>query len=80
MTPRRRPGPSHSKVRPPREGTNRTRLPIESPHVWWKRRDASLAAARDALGPGACEAHAEAGRRMDVEAALRAARVELRSG
>jgi len=41
--------------------------------VWWKRRDAALEEARAALGAASCEAHREAGRRMDVEAALRAA-------
>jgi non-specific serine/threonine protein kinase len=55
-------------------------LVFDDADVWWKRRDASLAAARDALGPGACDAHFEAGRMLDVEAALRAAREELKTG
>jgi tetratricopeptide (TPR) repeat protein len=53
-------------------------LVFDDADVWWKRRDASLAAAREVLGPAACDAHREAGRKMDVEAALRAAREELR--
>jgi len=57
---------------------DRLGLVFDDADVWWKRRDASLTAAREALGVAACEAHVEAGRRMEVEAALRAAREELR--
>jgi len=57
---------------------DRLGLVFDDADVWWKRRDASLTAAREALGAAACEAHVEAGRRMEVEAALRAAREELR--
>ena len=52
-------------------------LVFDDADVWWKRRDPSLDAARKALGAGACDAHREAGRRMDVETALRKAREEL---
>jgi tetratricopeptide (TPR) repeat protein len=52
-------------------------LVFDDADVWWKRRDASLAEVREALGAAACEAHCDAGRRMEVEAALRAAREEL---
>ncbi|HET9253052.1 MAG TPA: protein kinase [Candidatus Eisenbacteria bacterium] len=52
-------------------------LVFDDADVWWKRRDACLATVRGALGSGSCDAHGEAGRRMDVEVALRKARDEL---
>ena len=55
-------------------------LVFDDADVWWKRRDASLTTAREALGAGTCDAHVDAGRRMEVEAALRAAREELKLG
>jgi non-specific serine/threonine protein kinase len=53
-------------------------LVFDDADVWWKRRDAALEEARAALGAASCDAHRDAGRRMDVEAALRAAREELK--
>jgi non-specific serine/threonine protein kinase len=54
-------------------------LVFDDADVWWKGRAAALAAGREALGAASSDAHREAGRRIDVEAALRAAREELGS-